>query len=280
MSIIPVNRPFGSDLLAQCVTALAEKYPFIQTETIGTSRMGKPLYALRIGHGPAVLGYNAAHHANEWITSVLLMRFVEKYCGFCAEDTGTGSLEKYSLYAMPMVNPDGVDLVTGGIKAGDWKANAWGVDLNSNYPAGWELARQKKSAQGFTAPGPRGYVGPSPLSEPESSALAAYTRLRDFALTLSLHTQGEEIYWRYRHYLPPGAKKIAVALQRASGYLCVDVPDEASHAGYRDWFIEAFNRPGFTIECGLGENPLPIEDFAGIYEKVGPMLWVPLTRYN
>ena len=27
--------------------------------------------------------------------------------------------------------------------------------------------------------------------------------------------------------------------------------------GFKDWFLQVFKRPAFTIEAGLGENPLP-----------------------
>jgi len=265
--------------------------------------------------------YNAAHHANEWITAVILARFAED----CAREVlpaweswvdgnqpgearnpGVPEMqspwyEQVTLHMVPMVNPDGVDMVAGGRRAtyteahncganvcgdnnmhdsgkksmhmhDDWKANACGVDLNSNYPAGWDLAKTHKYARGYTAPGPRDYVGPYPLSEPESLAMAAYTKLINPAMTLSLHTQGEVIYWRYRDYMPSGAAELAKLLSAASGYELADVPDESSHGGYRDWFIEEFNRPGFTIECGLGENPLPISDFDGIYRRVRPLM--------
>lgn len=36
--------------------------------------------------------------------------------------------------------------------------------------------------------------------------------------------------------------------------------------GYKDWFIQIYNRPGYTIEAGLGENPLPISQFDKIYK--------------
>ncbi|MDR0287596.1 MAG: peptidase M14, partial [Clostridiales bacterium] len=34
-----------------------------------------------------------------------------------------------------------------------------------------------------------------------------------------------------------------------------------------DWFIQEYNRPGYTIEVGLGENPLPISQFNTIYRE-------------
>jgi len=242
---------------------------------MGTSRLGAPLYALRVGYGAINIGYNAAHHANEWITTLLLLRFVREYCTAC--EANSALLENFTFYAIPLVNPDGVELVASCDQLTDWKANACGVDLNANYPASWEAGRVNKITQGYDRPGPRGYPGNTPLCEPESSALAAYTQLHDFALTLSLHTQGEEIYHRYREFDPPGANEIAAAMARASRYPLVDVPDESSHGGYRDWFIEYFNRPGFTIECGLGENPLPPKDFTSIYKDVAPLLWVPFN---
>jgi len=258
---------------ARRVKTLAHRFPFVENELIGTSRLGAPLHALSIGYGPKHIGYNATHHANEWITTLLLLRFVREYCAAC--ETNPSLLEDFTFYAIPLVNPDGAQLVTSCNRLADWKANASGVDLNANYPASWEAGRDIKAAQGYDQPGPRGYPGHAPLCEPESSAMAAYTQLRDFALTISLHTQGEEIYHQYRNFDPPGAKEIVAEMARVGRYPLVDVPDESSHGGYRDWFIQHFNRPGFTIECGLGENPLPPKDFASIYKDIAPLLWVP-----
>jgi g-D-glutamyl-meso-diaminopimelate peptidase len=272
--------PFTSHELEKSIDTLLKRYPFIRRVVIGRSRLGKPLYALEIkqanrsGANSKRVFVNAAHHANEWLTAPLVMR--------CLED------HAYELYKsgavfffVPMVNPDGVDLVTGGLPEENnhilgfpesWKANAAGVDLNSNYPAGWWAFKQLKKSRGFDAPGPREYTGPYPLSEPESAALAAYTRANNFDITLSFHTQGEVIYWRYMDYMPPGAYELARQLAEASGYTPEDTPDEAAHAGYKDWFIKEFNRPGFTIELGLGENPLPVSQFETMYAAAESVL--------
>ena len=289
-SVVATDKPFTSEILDGCVAGMAARYPCIDVTILGHSRKGRPIYALSLGWGPVSYMYNAAHHANEWITSVILMRFAEDLArqvypvwqnwtnGKEPGASGPGSpwYERINLHMVPMVNPDGVDIVTKGIGPGGWKANICGVDLNSNYPAGWELAKAHKYARGYTGPGERDYVGPHPLSEPESLAMASYTKAMDCALTLSLHTQGEVIYWRYRDYMPPGAAELAARLSQAGGYELEDVPDESSNGGYRDWFIESFNRPGFTVECGLGENPLPISDFDGIYGRVCPLMTEPL----
>ena len=187
-----------------------------------------------------------------------------------------------------MVNPDGVELVTGGLREGEpgwaearaladsypaipfpegWKANLRGVDLNLNYPARWEQAREIKFAQGYTRPGPRDYVGTRPLSEPESEALARLTERTEPGLSLSYHSQGSVIFWKFLSMEPPGARELGERFAAVSGYSLEDVPYASGFAGYKDWFILTRDRPGYTIEVGMGENPLPLSQFDEIYRR-------------
>lgn len=261
-----------SENLETAAKRLLAACPYVHHAIIGHSRLGRPLHAFTMGGGATAVLINAAHHANEWITTPVLFRFMEELAGEFSRGEPAWA-EKVTLHFVPLVNPDGVDLVLRAWgKADAWKANACGVDLNSNYPANWHLAREHKFSRGYTAPGPRDFVGPAPLSEPESCAMAAYTAFFDIDITISLHTQGEEIYWRYMDFNPPGAADLARRFAAVSGYALTDVPDESSHGGYRDWFIATFNRPGFTIECGLGESPLPVSQLDDIYAKVTALL--------
>lgn len=132
-----------------------------------------------------------------------------------------------------------------------------GVDLNLNYPARWEAARRIKKAQGISGPAPRDFTGFSPLDQPETAALAAFTRCIHPDLMLALHTQGSVIYPGPEETAPPGAHALAQAFSDASGYPVEPVPPESANAGFKDWFLQVFKRPAFTIEAGLGENPLP-----------------------
>ena len=106
-----------------------------------------------------------------------------------------------------------------------------------------------------------------PLTEPESIAIYNFTLAHNFELTISFHTQGQEIYWNFQNLALESARIIGENFAKVSGYLLTEVPYNSSFAGYKDWFIQDYNRPGYTIEAGLGENPLPITQFDEIYKN-------------
>lgn len=108
-------------------------------------------------------------------------------------------------------------------------------------------------------------MGFGPLTEPESLAIYNFTLEHNFNLILAYHTQGKEIYWQFQNYAPENAEEIGNMFSTASGYLLGDVPYNSSFAGYKDWFLQEYSRPGYTIEAGIGINPLPISQFDEIY---------------
>lgn len=294
--VVPTTISYCSALIGFCVRGLAARFPFLRSGEIGNSVMGKPLHYLSFGQGQNRVLYNASHHANEWITTPVLLKFIEQLAiaysngGAIYDIPALEIFNKSTIYIVPAVNPDGIDLVTGDLNSGTyydtarrisgnypeisfpdgWKANIRGVDLNLQYPAGWEQAKEIKFAQGFVSPAPRDYVGSAPLTAPESAAMHSYTQDISPALTLSYHAQGEVIYWRFLDYNPPGSAEIAAQFAQSSGYTVEDTPYGSGFAGYKDWFIQDYNLPGYTIEVGLGENPLPISQFDKIYgDNVG-----------
>ena len=299
MSIVPTDVPMTSRLAEQLVQELTAQYPFLRSETLVSTRLGRPILALTIGTGPRRVLYSAAHHANEWLTATVLLKFTEDLAEAIQSGSRLGGVdaaqlaEQTTIHIVPMVDPDGVDLVTGAIAPGSeeyaqaqalaanypaipfpdgWKANLSGVDLNLQYPAGWLMAREIKFSQGYTQPGPRDYVGRFPLSQPESLALYDYTERVDPAIVIAWHSQGEVIYWQYGGIEVSGARELAERFAALSGYALEDTPYASSFAGYKDWFIQAYRRPGFTIEVGTGTNPLPPEQFEDIYQASLPIL--------
>lgn len=176
-SIVPTNISYTSDILDMNILAMQVVYPFLEFGTIGQSTLGRPIRYIRFGNGKNEVFYNASFHANEWINSPLLMKFLEILSkSYVNNLTVFGYPAKYlfentSLYIVPMVNPDGVDLVTKNYPENSeiikntrsisqnypdipypsgWKANIVGTDLNLQFPAGWEEARRIKFEQGFT----------------------------------------------------------------------------------------------------------------------------------
>lgn len=134
-----------------------------------------------------------------------------------------------------------------------WKLiNITGVDLNSQFPANWELGKELKSNEGYHTFAPRDFAGENPVSEPESKALYEFTLSKNFNLILSFHSQGEVIYWNYNGYSPKGSFELAKDFAQATGYSLEDTPPLSSFGGFRDWFISNFNKPGFTIEVRKG----------------------------
>ncbi len=65
--------------------------------------------------------------------------------------------------------------------------------------------------------------------------------------------------------MPPESEFIGRKFANASGYTLELTPSNSSFAGYKDWFIQTYNRPGYTIEVGEGTNPLPLSQFDEIY---------------
>ena len=161
MCIVNTNTYYSSDVLTRNIYELLRTYPFLNIQIVGNSVLGKPIYVIKLGRGTKHVFYSASIHANEWITSPLLMKFVED---FCIAYVNNQNLYGYSIrnlfnsasiYIMPMVNPDGVNLVTGNLSTNSpyyinaknisnkfpdipfpdgWKANIKGVDLKNFQP--------------------------------------------------------------------------------------------------------------------------------------------------
>ncbi|WP_313798287.1 M14 family metallopeptidase [Cytobacillus sp.] len=284
-SVVNGRKRYNFEALTADIARLKSIFPFIQVNNIGKSVLGKPIQEIRLGKGTKKVHFNASFHANEWITSGVLMSLLNHFLLSLTNVKPIRGMSTMPLYQaidlslVPMVNPDGVDLVLNGppderreeviqINKGStdftgWKANIRGVDLNNQFPAKWEVEKERKAEK---APAPRDYPGDAPLTEPESIAMADLAKTRRFNRMLAFHTQGEEFYWGFEGLEPPESRVLAAEFARVSGYTSVQYID--SYAGYKDWFIQDFRRPGFTIELGSGINPLPLSQFDEIFEEV------------
>lgn len=296
-SILDIGAPMSAAFLERCLARLRQRYPFLYCRELSRTRCGRPLCAVQLGGGAVKVMITAAHHANESITALLLLRFLEQFCRAVCRDERLDGIsarklfQTSMLYCVPLANPDGAELVSGalaesspeyraakeiagqfpGIAFPDgWKANLSGVDLNLNFPADWELAKKIKAAQGFDRPAPRDYPGKAPLDQPETAALCAWCGCIRPDRLVCLHTQGEVIYPANEPV--PGSAVLAERMQSVSGYAVQTAPPQSANAGFKDWFCARFRRPGFTVEAGLGTNPLPLSDLSSIYPAVRAIL--------
>ncbi|MGM8216388.1 M14 family metallopeptidase [Bacillaceae bacterium W0354] len=282
---LQLDQLYTFERMEQDLFTLANLYPYITLRAIGQSVMGKPIYEVIIGKGDKNIHINGSFHANESITTSVIMKFLNDYLiALTNNETIRGvDMQQYfnniSLSLVPMVNPDGVNLLNSGLPEEpqyrdlvlqinngssnfkNWKANIRGVDLNNQYPANWEIEKQRKPKE----PAPRDFPGYAPLTEPEAIALYNLVNNQHFDRVLALHTQGEVIYWGYQGKEPSRAEAIVKEYSRVSGYTPIRYVD--SHAGFKDWFIQEYQRPGYTVELGRGVNPLPFSQFNDIYEE-------------
>lgn len=243
----------------------------IDYKIIGTSLLGRNIYAFHIGdYGPNQMIVEGAIHAREYVAGLAVINQI-KYTNKIGVSSG-------GIYFVPFVNPDGVALVLDGIDSvncpklqnyimvindnsidfSQWKANAYGVDLNVNFDALWGGGEQN-----IFCPSPSNFVGFFPNSEKEALVLIAFANMVKPIVTLSYHTKGEVIFYGFETLSQDKIardKMIAEYIQSINGY--VPIKTENSTGGFSDWISQEFEVPAFTIEVGSYTLPTPIPESA------------------
>ncbi len=275
------------------IMALKKQYPNLKVTTCGKSHLGKKIYSLILGQGERKVVYTGGTHGTEWITTLVLLRFCENLLAKEYSQTIfgydiTSLFKNVKLIVVPEINPDGIEIAIRGASAcgqfkrdnfnmcnGDfsgWNANAAGVDINHNFNADWYKLRDFERAGGINEPAPRRFGGYFPESEPETKAITRLLRGVNVDVLMSFHSQGEEIFYEYGKNTAERAYMIAKVLSAVSGYTLVKNKGHYMSGGLKDWFIEEFKKPAFTIEIGKGENPLPLSQLDEIYEKTEALM--------
>ncbi len=245
--------------------------------TIGKSVLGKNIVCFKIGNDKGKkIFLQAGIHAREYITSFLLIKIIKYLKLFHFNGT---------VYVVPLANPDGVDICVNGSKniknkkiktlveellkydkKESYKANARGVDLNTNFNANWGTGKYNN----LLYPASQNFVGYKPNSEPETKALISVTENFEPFITLSYHSKGELIFWGYE-----GQSKITEEIQKKYLNLLVKqtgykpVFTRKSSGGYKDYCLLNLNTVGFTIEVGNDSlsHPIPLSELKNIFLK-------------
>ncbi|WP_246939029.1 M14 family metallopeptidase [Bacillus pinisoli] len=290
-TLVTNDKMYTPKVLTKHVKLLSTMYPEqIETKVIGYSTFKQPIWAIRIGKGEKNILIHAAHHGREWITSMIVMRMVEEYAEAYQQKQlyhgyNLSLLDDVSIWFVPMVNPDGVEIQQNGLSQtinpnldqlimmnggsvdfSRWKANGIGIDLNRQYPAGWD---QLSGSAPF--PFYQLYKGKEPLVAPEVKAIERFTHEINPSIAAAYHSSGRVVYWYYKTKMEHVMRDwtIAKKITDVTNYE-LDMPvDTATGGGYTDWFIHNFQRPAVTIEVGyeVNETSPPLSVFQEEWER-------------
>lgn len=223
-------------------------------KSAGRSVWGRELLWYTVGSGPKKLFINGAHRGSDPITARLCADFYDYI-----QDKADG----WTVYLMPMVNPDGIAVAQGLLPRNTelyeklrrmncwndiykvWQANANGVDLSRNYDADFRRMEER---------GPAFCAGAYPESEPETRAVVGLARQEKFDMVISLDADVGAVRHGFRGYFPEKSREIAREFSLATGYAVDETAESEEFGSFKDWFVETFRRPGFTVELGKEEE--------------------------
>lgn len=299
------EQMYSPETMEKDLRKLQEQYQ-LEVQTIGETENGKRIKAVKLGKGKKSILMVGAHHGREWLSSVLLMTMLKDYASAYQArkpigDFSTNVLDEVSIWFIPMLNPDGVSIQQGDLSNlnvrervavwrmnrystewSRWKANAKGIDLNRQYPSGWnEVTKEVKH------PTYQFYKGKQPLEASEVKALSTFTKEVNPLLAVSYHTSGREIFWHYQNKHKNMARDYGIAKKTAeiTGYELSIPEEEAIGSGFTDWFITEFERPAMTIELSflVEETHPPMTVFPEEWKRnrqVGMMLVKEANELN
>ncbi|MFT7463932.1 MAG: putative deacylase [Pseudohongiellaceae bacterium] len=163
----------------------------------------------------------STHHAREIVTPVIALNAITQLlAGHGVDPDITAIVDGNEIWVAPVWNPDGYVEVFVGNNL--WRKNrrvfpgAIGVDLNRNYPVGWE-----EGCGSSSSPSSSTYEGPESASEPETQTMMALSADRRFAKVIDFHSSGQEVRFGYgcwNHPLDTYFGLEATRLSAAMGY--------------------------------------------------------------
>ncbi len=266
---IPPGYPDLAGIIAE-LNAKAAAYPAICKVVDLTAAYGAPatvegrhLYAAKISDNvnvdedePAVL-IVANHHAREINTVTIALYALNQLTTLYGTDPNvTAAVNANEIWIAPTWNPDGYNYVYNTDNM--WRKNRHvftggvGVDLNRNYPFGWETA-----CAGDTDPASETYKGPSVASEAETQTMLLWAQDRHFTRIIDYHSYGREALYAYdclTHPFSAYLQSEAAALSTASGYGGATRAPSAEGENY-EWHLAYMGAAANLIEIGTDFQP-------------------------
>ena len=265
---------FDYTILCQKLEALYRRFGVLP-RVIGRTMLGRAIFALELG-GPRRSLMVTGLSGTESELCAISLRFAEAllqqiadnklFCGVAVRQ----AFKESGITLIPCCNPDGLEIVCRGLQstgtmqrtlrplvqdASAWQANARGVDLRRQFPAGFSAYQAAFLARHPNTPCASGYPGTQPLTEPEAQALAVYCRREKIRRTVLLQT-GEPALLVHT---PPGSIQRALLcgklLAQESGLPLFQSED--TDGCFSAWCKEALQICAFTAQTGKGTTPLP-----------------------
>lgn len=178
------------------------RYPDItKLISIGKSLEGRDIWALKISDNadinelrePTVL-FNSMHHAREIMTPEVGLDIIEYLLeNYDSDNKVRDWVDNNQIWVMPMFNVDGNNKMWNDDSF--WRKNVrggYGVDLNRNYPEGWNKCNGSSGSQSSQT-----YRGPQPASEPETQAMMQFISDIRPVFDISYHSYSELVIFPY-----------------------------------------------------------------------------------
>ncbi len=207
--------------------SICKVYDLTETYSMPPTYEERHIYAVKISDNveqdedePTFLMVSC-HHAREIVTPVIALYSIEQFISNYGSDPDITTLvDEYEIWISPVWNPDGYEYVY--YVDNMWRKNrqpyppAVGVDLNRNYPFGWN-----SSCSGSTDPNSETYKGPSPASEVETQTMIKFSNDQHFTKILDYHSYGSEVLYGYSCHSHPFStffQSEATDISIAAGY--------------------------------------------------------------
>lgn len=294
--IVNYTKAYTSDEVYRDIGLIAKQYPeAVTVSSAGKSTQGKDLPLVKLGHGSKKALITAGIHSREHLTITFTMLCLEEYAAAYTSKTGDYGgynmkemLNRYTLYIVPMMNPDGTDVVTKftnplynytGSRM-EFKSNANGVNLNRNFPFYWSQITDGGASTKYTDV--QKYKGPSAGSEAETKAIMNLCKQNRFEWLFSMHLRGNCIYWRdTASGTIPNDWALTQKLVDKCGYWAVGTSTETNDfgGGLENWFRGTYGRPGFCIELVPSNIPSPTDNSSYHRDYVKATNWTK-TKYT
>ncbi len=297
--IMDYKKCLDYGLMMKYIDVFMRRYPFLGVTSLGSSVMGKSIPMITLGKGDKSVVYVGAHRADEWLTSIILLRFINEYCelykqkGRMYNNTLDYTYSEKTIHIVPMLNVDGVDYRINGVtnknilydrllrmngERGEdfssWQANGRGVELSLNYNCSFAEYKKTESERGIFCGAASGYSGTSPESEPEVGSLCNFLRFNDsVGSVISLGLGDEQIRYAKGDVMTKKSLSVARSLSRMSGYALAspDVSDATDKL--MEWCIRELGVTAFEIKCAEGKKSFSADTMFSIYADMREVLF-------